>query len=407
MLVAIVTIIISVIVVFNHQLVWLLAVFPGLYIAYVFLLLHTKAPTLREGFYLTETEKEVWKMHHVAIRFPFAARTRAGALSALQFISIILAIALVVAGAYWGLAFALGWFILAPLTTRTNPIIPYSNAAQRGNLNATKRLEALKSLEVKLKSPGKHAKAKASDGTKDGYNLVNKYLKDRSNASTSDTKPSHRTPPKIAIIGIGGAGVATINRFASIGRMPTKRFIVIDNDTTAIKNSKAATKITLEKSEGSIDDIKAKMIVYAAKDEIIKATSGAGVDVAFIIVGTGGKTGFHAWNIVAEMLQEKGILTIVFAIKPFSFEEGYRHLNATVASKSQSGIDIFVEVSNDRMLQAVPKSTPLHEAFKIMDYTLVDAIKGVYDCISSGSKDKRKIQAIINRFVLNLVDNHE
>ena len=174
MLVAIVTIIISVIVVFNHQLVWLLAVFPGLYIAYVFLLLHTKAPTLREGFYLTETEKEVWKMHHVAIRFPFAARTRAGALSALQFISIILAIALVVAGAYWGLAFALGWFILAPLTTRTNPIIPYSNAAQRGNLNATKRLEALKSLEVKLKSPGKHAKAKASERTNspDAYGTI-------------------------------------------------------------------------------------------------------------------------------------------------------------------------------------------------------------------------------------------
>lgn len=158
MLVGIVTLIISAIVVFNHQLVWLLAVFPGLYIAYVFLLLHTKAPTLKEGFCLTETEKEVWKMHHVAIRFPFAARTRAGALSALQFISIILAIALAVTGAYWGLAFALGWLILAPLTTRTNPIIPYSNAAQKGNPDAIVRLNALESLQAKLKAPDKHIK---------------------------------------------------------------------------------------------------------------------------------------------------------------------------------------------------------------------------------------------------------
>jgi cell division GTPase FtsZ len=268
------------------------------------------------------------------------------------------------------------------------------------------REERLQALKHTLKPPEK--RATATDSSKDGYNyLVNKYLDNKSNDIASSTQSNHRTPPKMAVIGIGGAGVATINRFTSISGMPTKRFVVIDSDVTAIRNSKAHTKITLEKTEGSIDDIKAKMVIYEAEDKIMKATSGVGVDVAFIIVGTGGKTGFHAWNIVAEMLQEKGILTIVFAIKPFSFEEGYRHLNATVASKSQSGIDIFVEVSNDRMLQAVPKSTPLHEAFKIMDYTLVDAIKGVYDCISSGSKDKRKIQAIINRFVLNLVDNHE
>lgn len=403
MLVAIITIIISVIVVFNHQLVWLLAVFPGLYIAYVFLLLHTKAPTLKEGFCLTETEKEVWKMHHVAIRFPFAARTRAGALSALQFISIILAIALAVTGAYWGLAFALGWLILAPLTTRTNPIIPYSNAAQKGHPDAIVRLNALESLQHKLKSPDKDTRA--TDSSKDGYNyLVNKYLDNKSNDIASSTQSNHRTPPKMAVIGIGGAGVATINRFTSISGMPTKRFVVIDSDVTAIRNSKAATKITLEKSEGSIDDIKTKMVVYEAKDEIIKATSGTGVGVAFIIVGTGGKTGFHAWNIVAEMLQEKGILTIVFAIKPFSFEEDYKHLNARVADKSRDDADVFVSISNDRMLQAVPKSTPLNEAFKILDYALVDAIKGVYSYIASGGKDKEKIQMVINKSVSSLMD---
>ena len=403
MLVVIITIIIAAIAVFNHQLTWMLAVFPGLYIAYVFLLLHTKAPNLKESLDLTEAEKQVWKIHHVAIRFPFAARTRAGALGALQFISIILAIALALTGAYWGLAFVLGWFVLAPLATRSNPIIPYSNAAQKGNPDAAERLKALESLQAKLKSPAKYARA--TDSSKDGYNyLVNKYLDNKSNDLASSTQPNHRTPPNMAVIGIGGAGVATINRFASISGMPTKRFIAIDSDVTAIKNSKAHTKITLEKTGGSIDDIKAKMVIYEAEDKIIKATSGVGVDVAFLIVGTGGKTGFHAWNIIAKMLKEKGILTVVFAIKPFSFEEDYKHLNARVADESRDDADVFVDISNDRMLQAVPKSTPLNEAFKILDYALVDAIKGVYSYIASSGKDNEKIQVVINKSVDSLMD---
>lgn len=402
MLVAIITIIIATIVVFNHQLVWLLAVFPGLYIAYAFFIAYSKAPKLKQGLHLTDAESQAWKEHHAFFRFPFAARKMAGSLSALQFISVILAVVLVFTGAYWGAVFLLGWLLGLP-TPRLNPEASIAPAAQKGSPDAVERLKALESLQAKLKSPEKYARA--TDSSKNGYNyLVNKYLDNKSNDLASSTQSSHRTPPKMAVIGIGGAGVATINRFTSISGMPTKRFVAIDSDVTAIRNSKAHTKITLEKTEGSIDDIKAKMVIYEAEDKIIKATSGVGVDVAFLIVGTGGKTGFHAWNIIAKMLQEKGILTVVFAIKPFSFEEDHKHLNARVADESRDDVDVFVDISNDRMLQAVPKSTPLNEAFKILDYALVDAIKGVYSYIASGGKDKENIQMVINKSVDSLMD---
>lgn len=155
MLVGIITIIISAIVVFNHQLVWLLAVFPGLYIAYAFFIAYSKAPELNKGLHLTHSEQQAWKEHHAFYRFPFAARKMAGSLSFLQFISVILAIALAVTGAYWGLAFLLGWFLGLP-TPRLNPEASIVPAAQKGNPDAVERLKALESLQAKLKSPNEH-----------------------------------------------------------------------------------------------------------------------------------------------------------------------------------------------------------------------------------------------------------
>lgn len=149
MLVGIVTLIISAVVVFNHQLVWLLAVFPGLYIAYAFFIAFSKAPALKGSIHLTHSEKEAWQQHHAFFRFPFAARGMAGALAMLQVVSVILAIALAVTGAYWGLVFALGWFILGLPTPRLNPA-PYIDAAQRGSHEAVQRVEALQSLQEKL-----------------------------------------------------------------------------------------------------------------------------------------------------------------------------------------------------------------------------------------------------------------
>lgn len=157
MLVGIITIIIATIVIFNHQLVWLLAVFPGLYIAYAFFIAYSKAPKLKQGLHLTDAESQAWKEHHAFFRFPFAARNMAGALSMLQFISIILAIALAVTGAYWGLILALGWFICGLPTPRLNPTASIVPEAQKGTLWAIERVKALESLQDKLNNPDKQS----------------------------------------------------------------------------------------------------------------------------------------------------------------------------------------------------------------------------------------------------------
>lgn len=196
MLVGIVTLIISAIVVFNHQLVWLLAIFPGLYIAYAYFIAFSKAPQLKDGIHLTHSEKEAWQQHHAFFRFPFAARNMAGALSALQFISIILAIALAVTGAYWGLAFALGWFALGLPTPRLNPSASIVPEAQKGTPWAVERVNALESLQAKLNDPEAHTapKQEAAKSAREPQSYqegFKKYLSDDSTPkqSTVSTKP--------------------------------------------------------------------------------------------------------------------------------------------------------------------------------------------------------------------------
>lgn len=157
MLVGIVTLIISAVVVFNHQLVWLLAVFPGLYIAYAYFLAFAKPPELNSDIQasLTSEEGAAWGQFHVFLRFGMAAPAMSRTLTILQVLSVITGIALAVTGLYWGLLIALGWFALAPLTPRLNPVLYLSDAAKRGNLEARVQLESLESLYEKLQSSNK------------------------------------------------------------------------------------------------------------------------------------------------------------------------------------------------------------------------------------------------------------
>jgi len=222
----------------------------------------------------------------------------------------------------------------------------------------------------------------------------------------SDSKYKHKTTPHIAIIGLGGAGIATINRIASYDKLPTRRFIAIDSGSTAIDGSKATTKIVLDVKKDA-SDIEIMMAAHEAEDKIIDSINGT--NIVFLIVSPSGNVGFNTWNIVTDILKKCQVLTVIFAIKPFSFEDAPKQEKALASiATMRNGATIFVEVSNDRMLQSTPKSVPLHESFKLMDYALVDSIERVHNFVAQNSTDDiDKIQDIMNYAVRNLVDGNE
>lgn len=151
MLVVIVTLIVSTIVVFNHQLIWLLAIFPGLYIVYAGLLAFSKAPDLNNDIWqeLSPLERAVWNKYHVFFRFSMAAPVISRNLTTIQIIFVITGVALVITEFYWGGLLVLGWFIglLAPTL---NPVIYLVDAAKKGNTEAAATYEAMSTLHSKL-----------------------------------------------------------------------------------------------------------------------------------------------------------------------------------------------------------------------------------------------------------------
>ncbi|CAI5978755.1 unnamed protein product [Closterium sp. NIES-64] len=98
--------------------------------------------------------------------------------------------------------------------------------------------------------------------------------------------------------------------------------------------------------------------------------------------GMGGGTGSGAAPVVAEIAQALGILTVGIVTLPFTFEGQRRRVQAldAVAALRQH-VDALIVIPNDRLLEAVDKSTPINEAFTLADDVLRQGVRGISDII--------------------------
>lgn len=164
--------------------------------------------------------------------------------------------------------------------------------------------------------------------------------------------------PRIAVVGVGGAGCNVISAFnGSICDVDT---IAINTDKNALHCTSADTKIYIckevLKGEGARGDaVIGKKCADIHKDEIKAAL--AGHDIVFVIAGLGGGTGTGAAAVVIDAAQSQNIATFAIAISPFFFEgrrkevarEGYRHIKAICPHSAL--------VDNDLVLQRMPDLT--------------------------------------------------
>ncbi|CAI5472088.1 unnamed protein product [Closterium sp. Yama58-4] len=107
-----------------------------------------------------------------------------------------------------------------------------------------------------------------------------------------------------------------------------------------------------------------------------------GADMVFVTAGMGGGTGSGAAPVVAEIAQALGILTVGIVTLPFTFEGQRRRVQAldAVAALRQH-VDALIVIPNDRLLEAVDKSTPINEAFTLADDVLRQGVRGISDII--------------------------
>ena len=188
---------------------------------------------------------------------------------------------------------------------------------------------------------------------------------------------------KIKVIGIGGGGNNAVNRMIDAG--VSAEFIAVNTDQQTLLLSKADTRLQIGerltggRGAGAKPEIGQKA-AEESKTSITEMLKDA--NLVFITAGMGGGTGTGAAPVVAQIAKELGILTIAVITKPFSFEGPIRAKNADEGlERLKKYVDALVVIPNEKLLQIVPKKTPLIESFRFADDVLRQGVQGISDLI--------------------------
>ena len=194
-----------------------------------------------------------------------------------------------------------------------------------------------------------------------------------------------RTPARILVIGVGGAGNNAVNRMFD-ENVEGVELIAINTDKQALSLSRATTKIQIGEKltkglgAGAKPEIGASA-VEENREEIVDIIKDA--NMVFVTCGMGGGTGTGAAPVVAEMARNLGILTVGVVTKPFGFEGKPRMRNAIEGiSRLKENVDTLIVIPNDKLLQICDKRTSIPEALKKADQVLQQGVQGVTDLIN-------------------------
>ncbi len=209
---------------------------------------------------------------------------------------------------------------------------------------------------------------------------------DDTSASSREVRPDVLPGATIRVLGAGGAGGNAVANMVR-AKLPGVEFIAVNTDAQALYHNPAASKITIGRGTtrglgaGANPEI-GKRAAEESLEEIKKALEGT--DMLFITSGLGGGTGSGATRIIAEAARSMGILTVGVVTRPFSFEGHKRKKQADEALESLKGtVDTLITIPNDKILSLIDKTTPLTEAFQVVDEVLKHAIEGISSMITT------------------------
>ncbi len=203
--------------------------------------------------------------------------------------------------------------------------------------------------------------------------------------STREVRPDVLPGAVIRVLGAGGGGSNAVSRMIQ-SKIHGVEFIAVNTDVQALFNNPAGKKITIGRGTtrglgaGANPEI-GKRAAEEALEEIKKEIEGT--DLLFLTAGLGGGTGTGSLPVMAEAARSMGILTVAVVTKPFSFEGFKRKKHADEAIDLLKGkVDTLITIPNDKILSLIDKTTPLTEAFQVVDEVLKHAIEGISSLIT-------------------------
>lgn len=182
------------------------------------------------------------------------------------------------------------------------------------------------------------------------------------------------------IFGVGGAGLALLERFASMPRCPAG-LVAVGTDARALMNSSAPRKVQLgregTKGLGSGGD---PVVGEGAAKESAAEIRAECADAQLVVVcaGLGGGTGSGGAVVVAHEAHRQGALVIGIVTMPLAGEGGKRREQAERAlaklSRSCTAILCF---ENDRLNELGPEGVTISDAFAAASQTMAGAAAAV------------------------------
>ena len=190
--------------------------------------------------------------------------------------------------------------------------------------------------------------------------------------------------PRIAVVGVGGAGGNAINNMIAAG-LSGAQFMVANTDAQALAASSAEVRIQLGSNlteglgAGSKPEI-GEAAAEEALEEIRAAVSGC--HMVFIAAGMGGGTGTGAASVIARVAKEFDILTVAVVTKPFLFEGSRRMRVAEVGiAELKNHVDTLLVIPNQNLFRVATDRTTFAEAFVLADQVLYSGIACIVDLI--------------------------
>jgi cell division protein FtsZ len=190
--------------------------------------------------------------------------------------------------------------------------------------------------------------------------------------------------PRIAVIGVGGAGGNAVNNMVAAG-LTGAEFIVANTDAQALEASSAEHRVQLGRrlTEGLGAGSKHNIGQQAAEEAIEDIRSAiAGCNMVFIAAGMGGGTGTGAAWVIARVAKDFGILTVAVVTKPFLFEGSRRMRTAEIGiAELKKHVDTLLVIPNQNLFRVATDKTTFAEAFVLADQVLYSGVACIVDLI--------------------------
>jgi len=190
--------------------------------------------------------------------------------------------------------------------------------------------------------------------------------------------------PKLAIVGVGGAGNNSMNRLEHLGGLENVDRIAINTDKLHLDSITCKKKLLVGKSltrglgAGGSPEVGRKA-VEMDKEKLYELL--AGKNFVFLTAGMGGGTGTGATPVVAEVAKEAGAIVVAMVSFPFGAERRRRIKAADGIEELRRVTDTLVVLENDKLLKYLGELI-VNDAFKVMDQLIAETVRGISKIIT-------------------------